>query len=55
MDKVAHINHVMKTINSYTDDIYESLMDGDTEDLNRKIFLLIAVLKEVQQTLKDEI
>ena len=54
MNNTAHVNSVMSSINSYTDRIYEALMDSDTEDLNKAIFLLSGVLKELQQTLKDE-
>jgi len=54
MNNIAHVNSVMKSINSYTDTIYESLMDGDNEELNKSIFLLTGLLKELQQTLKDE-
>jgi hypothetical protein len=48
-----YVNHVMQSINTYTDNIYESLMDKDTEELNKNIFLLINLLKEIQQ--KDEV
>lgn len=55
MNNTAHVNSVMKSINLYTDNIYESLMDGEVEDLNRNIYLLTTLLKEIQQTFKEEI
>ena len=55
MSNTAHVNSVMKSINLYTDNIYESLMDGDKEELNRSIYLLTSLLKEIQQTFKEEI
>lgn len=55
MNNTAHVNSVMKSINLYTDNIYESLMDGDKDELNRSIYLLTALLKEIQQTFKEEI
>ena len=54
MSNTAHVNSVMKQINTYTDNIYESLMDKDKEDLNVNIYLLTKLLKEIQQTFKDE-
>jgi len=48
-----YVNHVMDTINLYSDNIYESLMDNDTEELNKNISLLINLLKDIQH--KEEI
>lgn len=48
-----YVNHVMANINLYSDNIYESLMDNDTEELNKNISLLINLLKDIQH--KDEI
>lgn len=55
MSNTAHVNSVMKSINLYTDNIYESLMDDDRDELNRSIYLLTTLLKEIQQTFKEEI
>ena len=55
MSKTAHVNSVMRSINNYTDNIYESLMDSDFEELNRNIYLITALLKELQQTIKEDI
>jgi len=43
----------MDSINRYSDNIYESLMDNDTEELNKNIFLLINLLRDIQH--KEEI
>lgn len=48
-----YVNQVMDTINLYSDNIYESLMDNDTEELNKNILLLINLLKDIQH--KEEI
>ena len=48
-----YVNQVMDTINQYSDNIYESLMDNDTEELNKNILLLINLLKDIQH--KEEI
>jgi len=45
----------MKNINDLTDEIYEGLADGDTAALNKSIVTLIAVLKDVQQSNKEEL
>lgn len=54
MSKTAHVNSVMRSINEYTDNIYESLMDSDFESLNQNIAQLTSLLKELQQTIKEE-
>ncbi len=55
MSNTAHVNSVMKLVNTYTDNIYESLMDEDREELEKNIYLLTTLLKEIQQTFKEEI
>ena len=45
----------MKRINNLTDDIYESLMDQDSESLNSSIKELQSVLRETQKLTDDEI
>jgi len=52
---MEYINSTMKIINDLTDEIYESLCDGDTATLNKSILTLIAVLKDVQQSNKEEL
>jgi hypothetical protein len=48
-----YVNNIMDSINRYSDNIYESLMDNDTEELNKNIFLLINLLRDIQH--KEEI
>lgn len=55
MSKAAHVNSVMRSINEYTDNIYESLMDSDFDSLNQNIVQLTALLKDLQQTIKEEL
>jgi hypothetical protein len=45
----------MKRINNLTDDIYESLMEQDSESLNSSIKELQSVLRETQKLTDDEI
>ena len=45
---------LMERINSLSDDIYESLMDEDTESLKSSIRELQIVLRETQKTTEDE-
>lgn len=48
-----YVNNIMESINRYSDNIYESLMDSDAEELNKNIFLLINLLKDIQH--KEEL
>jgi len=52
---MEYINNTMKIINDLTDEIYESLADKDVATLNKSITTLIAVLKDVQQSNKEEL
>jgi len=45
----------MKKINNLTDDIYESLMDEDSDSLSSSIKELQSVLRETQKLTEDEI
>ena len=45
---------LMSNINELTDEIYESLMDEDTESLNENIKNLISVLRDTQKLTEDE-
>lgn len=49
-----YVNITMKTINDLTDEIYEGLMDEDFKSVNESITKLQHVLREVQQTIKEE-
>ena len=50
MESITYINSVMDEINSLTDDIYESLTDGDYVELKYNIQNLIKVLRDLQKT-----
>ena len=52
---MEYINSTTKNINDLTDEIYESLCDNDTAALNKSIITLIAILKDVQQSNKEEL
>ena len=41
----------MADINDLTDTIYESLVDNDTNELNKTIDILIKILKDVKKGL----
>ncbi len=45
---------LMSNINELTDEIYESLMDEDTESLNANIKNLISLLRDTQKLTEDE-
>lgn len=51
---INYINMLMSNINELTDEIYESLMDEDTESLNLNIKNLISVLRDTQKLTEDE-
>lgn len=51
---INYINMLMDSINTLTDDIYESLMDEDKQALNINIRDLIAILKDTQKLTEDE-
>lgn len=53
-NSINFINILMERINSLSDDIYESLMDEDTESLKSSIKELQIVLRETQKTTEDE-
>ena len=52
---MEYVNKTMLSINNLTDDIYESLADKDYVALNKTIAELIALLKELQTSMKTEI
>jgi hypothetical protein len=52
---IAFVNLVMNSINGLTDNIYEALMDKETESVNYNIDELINVLKDLQVSCKDEL
>lgn len=52
---MKYVNKTMLSINNLTDEIYESLADKDYTQLNKSIIELLIILKEIQQSIKDEI
>jgi hypothetical protein len=50
MSKLTYINVLMADINDLTDTIYESLVDNDTNELNKTIDILIKILKDVKKS-----
>lgn len=52
---MEYVNKTMLSINNLTDSIYEDLSDKDYVSLNKNIAELMAVLKEVQQSIKTEL
>lgn len=52
---MKHVNITMKIINDLTDDIYESLADKDTASLNKSVSALMTVLRDIQQSNKEEL
>ncbi len=45
---ITYINFITNQIHNHADDIYECLMDQETEDLQRSIDSLIDVLLELK-------
>jgi hypothetical protein len=52
---MEYINSTMKNINDLTDEIYEGLADRDSDAVNKSIVKLMAILKDVQQSIKEEL
>jgi len=52
---MEYVNKTMLSINNLTDDIYESLSDKDYVALNKTIGELVALLKEIQTSMKTEL
>jgi hypothetical protein len=46
-ERLAHINFLMDSIHDSSNDIYESLVDGDIKKLNEDIARLIFILREI--------
>jgi hypothetical protein len=54
-ERVAHINHLMKSINDSSDDIYESLVDRDFLETKKSLAKLISQLKSIEESIEDDI
>jgi hypothetical protein len=46
-ERLIYINHLMDEIHSSSNEIYESLVDGDIKKLNEDIAKLMFILKEI--------
>jgi hypothetical protein len=51
--RVVSINYLMHEINSMTDDLYEALMDGETQDAVAAIEDICVMLSDLLETLED--
>ena len=54
-DRVTHINHIMEQINDSATEIYESLIDREFDRVKDVTSRLIIQLKEIQNSVEDEI
>lgn len=54
-ERISHINMVMDEIHESTSDIYEQLVDKEFELLKHTINKLIFKLKEIHNSIEDEI
>lgn len=54
MSRVNYVNSVMREINEMTDDIYESMMDEEYEEMNENIQRLIKILKDISKSHESE-
>lgn len=50
MENINYVNAVMTEINTLTDCIYESLVDGDYVEMKSNIQNLIRVLRDLDKT-----
>ena len=53
LERIRKNNAIMKAINDSTDDIYESLMDEDYNDLVRHLQKLTTILRKLLKKYKD--
>tara|TARA_R110000803_G_scaffold10308_4_gene31686 strand:- start:238 stop:429 length:192 start_codon:yes stop_codon:yes gene_type:complete len=54
-ERLKHINSVMLEIHSSADEIYESLVDREIEDLRRSTIELIGQLKDLLSSTEEDI
>ena len=54
-ERVNHINHLMKSINDSSDDIYENLVDRDFLETKKSLAKLISQLKSIEESIEDDI
>jgi len=54
-ERIAHINHLMDTINDSTSEIYELLIDREFNSLKKEIKNLMSILKDISTSVEDDI
>tara|TARA_B100000767_G_C19404762_1_gene385486 strand:+ start:254 stop:448 length:195 start_codon:yes stop_codon:yes gene_type:complete len=54
-ERITHINYLMDSIHDSTDIIYESLVDRDFPTLKTQINSLQTILKEISNSIEDDI
>ena len=54
-ERVNHINHLMKSINDSSDEIYENLIDRDFIETKKSLAKLIGQLKRMQESINDDV
>lgn len=54
-ERLNHINHLMKSINDSSDEIYESLVDREFKELKVSLNKLISELKSIEESIEDDI
>ena len=54
-ERVNHINHLMKSINDSSDEIYENLVDRDFVETKKSFTKLITQLKSIEESIEDRI
>jgi len=52
-ERVNHINHLMKSINDSSDEIYENLVDRDFIETKKSLTKLISQLKSIEESIED--
>ena len=55
IDRINHINYLMDKINDCSNNIYEALVDREFEDLAKEIDILESILKEISESIDDEV
>lgn len=55
IDRINHINYLMDRINDCSNNIYEALVDREFEDLAKEIDVLESILKEISESIDDEV
>ena len=53
--RLDHINYLMSEIHNSTNNLYEQFIDSEYDDAKKEITNLIKRLKDVHESLEDEI